>query len=96
MWSDAVLNNIPCKSTQQQPEPEPESETPSPTSNPTMLPTTAPVRTSCIGVTCSDGSDGSTCDGLNGCCPFLDTPSENKCSCGTSWADANANKIECV
>jgi hypothetical protein len=91
-WSDAILNKIPCKSTQQQPEP----ETPSPTSNPTMLPTTAPVRTSCIGVMCSDGSDGSTCDGLNGCCPFLDTPSKNKCSCGTSWADANANKIECV
>merc|ERR1719157_192495 len=89
-WSDANMNKIPCKSTQQQPEPE---ETSSPTSNPTMLPIVS--AGTCVGVMCSDGSDGSTCGSDGGCCPFADTPSDGQCSCGTSWSDANMNKIPC-
>jgi len=49
----------------------------------------------CAGVTCSDGSDGSTCRSDGGCCPFADAPFDGQCSCGTSRSDANANRIPC-
>jgi len=49
----------------------------------------------CVGVTCSDGSDGSTCRANGGCCPFADAPLEGQCSCGTSRSDANVNRIPC-
>merc|ERR1711865_709886 len=57
--------------------------------------TTAPTQYTCVAVACSDGSDGSTCGSVGGCCPFSDTPSKGQCSCGTSWSDANVNKIPC-
>jgi len=76
----------------------------SPTTSPTSAPTTSPtepiiltptITYTCVGATCSDGSDGSTCGSDGGCCPFGDTPSDGQCSCGTSWSDANMNKIPC-
>ena len=56
---------------------------------------TPTITYTCVGATCSDGSDGSTCGSDGGCCPFADTPSKGQCSCGTSWSDANVNKIPC-
>ena len=76
----------------------------SPTTSPTTAPTTSPtepfiltpiISYTCVGVTCSDESDGSTCGSDGGCCPYGDTPSDGQCSCGTSWSDANMNKIPC-
>lgn len=78
--------------------------TAAPTTSPTSAPTTSPtepiiltptITYTCVGATCSDGSDGSTCGSDGGCCPFADTPSKGQCSCGTSWSDANVNKIPC-
>jgi len=74
--------------------------TKSPTSTPTTSPTdpfilTPTITYTCVGITCSDGFDGSTCGSDGGCCPFGDTPSDGQCSCGTSWSDANVNKIPC-
>lgn len=76
----------------------------SPTTPRTSAPTTSPTESfiltptityTCVGVTCSDGSDGSTCGSDGGCCPFGNTPSDSQCSCGTSWSDANMNQIGC-
>ena len=82
----------------------PPGTTHSPTTPRTSAPTTSPtdpfiltptITYTCVGVTCSDGFDGSTCGSDGGCCPFGDTPSDGQCSCGTSWSDANVNKIPC-
>ena len=54
-----------------------------------------PPPVTCDGVKCSDESDGAGCTGREGCCPYIDTPDIDQCSCGTSWADANTNKIPC-